>query len=574
MGCFRFLDVLIILNSVFTSLTFADSWSWRADKGSGVRANPDVRIEALFFDGIPVVGVKRKFYRGVPLGRAFSEDKASIDVSSFTEESRRSRINELQKRWEIDRSIGVQWELTPALVYSRRKDQMIPAWEARASSDHAQYLFIDYLDPNDGKLIWRKPLYRKAANVYATSPYNDGDNQAPLTSVTLPGISGAATAMSTQYMDVKRQQSDGSGGFDGVAVDPSFNFSGAGAFQTGAPDSTYYSSSSCTGGVTACPNQGFNAVNVFYHVEGYREYVASLLTDIGEEMDTSADPILVLVNAIGFDVDGDGQTSDEVNNAFFTPGCRSDSYSGACLLFNPPARREYLDCDGPQDFYDLAREATTAVHEYQHYLTDTVTGMESGVDGPNVGDILHEGYSDYFAVSHVSRTSGANPTTILQYGFQDCPHYQRTIGTLKTYEIASDRTDPHYYGWTWASGLYHLRQQIGVSIVDKIALKSLYYLPTDPSFLDAVEALVQADKELNSSANTLAIRTLFYETLHFNGGAPNPFSDLEKGIVSMGVTSCLSVPAISGAGGGVPTMLCGLMWLAGLILGTRRIFHD
>jgi hypothetical protein len=543
------------------------SWNWRSTT-ENARVQSSVRIENLHFGDIPVEGARRKLYRGIPVDRDLGIEKFSVDTSVWNQTDRGAVQDKLSNRFGFERSRGVRWELREALLFSHSTGRLQPVWEARPVSDQIQYLFVDYLDPRTGELVWRKPLYRRlSAKVYPTSPYNGGSNDAPAEFRTLPGLTGLATQLSTGYMTVKRQQF--TSGFDALDVDPNQDFENEAGFDL--QPSSY--NSSCTGsGALSCPNQAFDAVNVFYHVQGYREYIETLFAGIDETVTWAEDPIMVVVNAIGYDVDGDGQTSDETNNAFYSSFCTVDSYQGGCLLFNPPDAESYSGCGGLKDYYDLAREALVAVHEYQHYVTDHLTGMVRGASGPNVGDLLHEGYSDYFAVSHVSRTAATPNTTILEYGFQECPLYQRALGTLKVYDKDSSRTDPHFYGWTWASGLYSLQASLGVQVVDKIALKSLFFLPTNPTFLDAVEALVQADASLNDGVNASTIRTLFFDTLRFVGGSGNPFADVGQGVVNVGVSSCLSTSTPPSATSLVASFGMFLIWFASVLFGARTFF--
>lgn len=201
---------------------------------------------------------------------------------------------------------------------------------------------------------------------------------------------------------------------------------------------------------------------------------------------------------------------------------------------------------GATTFFHTAREAVVAVHEYQHYVTDQIAGLIAGQSVRTVGDALHEGYSDYMAASHISETAARTVTKVGEYVFQQCddanPAIIRDIGTIKVYDPDNLESAPHVYGWSFASGLWKLRTQLGREAADLLALKSLFLLPVEPGFMDAVEAVVQADKTLFAGANVATIRQIFYNEVHFLGGQTGQFRDVDKAILEVGLHSCASAP--------------------------------
>jgi hypothetical protein len=117
----------------------------------------------------------------------------------------------------------------------------------------------------------------------------------------------------------------------------------------------------------------------------------------------------------------------------------------------------------------------------------------------------------------------------------------RELNTIRVYQNGTAETDPHIAGQSWASGLWNLRTLYGAAVVDLIALKSLFFLSTRPGFVEAVEALVKADKALFSGAHVSKIRTLFYDDIKFVGGKTGMFKDTQSKVVEMGLRSCLGV---------------------------------
>lgn len=267
-----------------------------------------------------------------------------------------------------------------------------------------------------------------------------------------------------------------------------------------------------------CANQAFDGVNVFYHLQTYRSRINGYLTSL-EAIPTWADPLMVIINSQYITI-GNGKD----NAAYITSPCDVDI--DRCLIFLKPTGSGTISgCNGNQTINNLARESFVVVHEYQHYVTDIISGIEFGTSAKTtVGDALHEGYSDYAAASALSDLNGID-VTLFGVSFPACSGVRREIATLKVYEETSASEDSHLSGLTWASSLWKLRTTLGADKVDKIALKSLYFLGANPGFVSSVESLVKADRALNSGANVGSIRTLLYAEAKFLGSSESPFKD-------------------------------------------------
>lgn len=293
------------------------------------------------------------------------------------------------------------------------------------------------------------------------------------------------------------------------------DYSSETAFKT---DPSLYAPN-CVGTNSQCANQAFDGVNVFYHLQTYRNRIDGYLTTLGGTAPW-ADPLTVIINS-QYVTFGNGK-----DNAAYVTGDCGDSFDRCLVFLKPTGSGTISGCNGPQVIDNLAREAIVVVHEYQHYVTDIISGMEFSTKvKPTVGDALHEGYSDYAAASALSDLNSTN-VTLLGVSFPACSGVRREISTLKVYEEeSSDSEDPHLSGLTWASALWKLRTGLGAATVDKIALKSLYFLGANPGFVSSVESLVKADRALNSGANVASIRTIFYNEAKFLGSSESPFKD-------------------------------------------------
>lgn len=457
----------------------------------------------------------------------------------------------------------------PVVWISPRDGSPVAAFFVRASLPGVKAVAPFVADELTGRPIWKPQAGRfvdVSSRAWTVSPFNATNDLAPVT-VTFTGLE-SATSLKSTYCHVRRQEDVNNPALQ--EIDPN----GAtldGAFS--AEPSNY--NFECTGDENDCPNQRIDGTNVYHHLSNYRAQVQTYLGTLGVTPIpmASAEPLEVFINAFGLNTDGNNDPEDEVNNAgYFPSGCGSAGgvTIKRCLIFLRPETISSQVCGSNKKFYDLAREALVVVHEYQHFVTDMIVPLTPGGFDPttgqflrNVGDSIHEGYSDYFAASQVSAAAGTDETLVGEYAFQNCTFYQRDVGVLRPYQNNSAETDAHVAGLTWASGLWQLRKELGRATGDLLALKSIFFLSANPGFLETVEALVKADKALNAGVNAGRIRQLFYDDLHWSGGASGIFRDSASGLAEVGFKSCNSVPW-SGQRG-LPSFVALFLWLSAVI---------
>lgn len=492
--------------------------------------------------------------------RTFDEKPAEAFVrKSFNRRYRGFRGPlESTKIWWVDKK---NEELVPAFKFT------VNWWEKKLSQEWIVAADLP-------RLLEQRDLVRHATvnnvSVYEVSPLGMG---ATFDTVDIPDLT-AATALSNSFVHVYREENTANGGdptsiFD---VDPQNTYTG-GEFSLD-PRAAFYRGLTCV----TCDNQKFDAVNAYYHLNGYRQYVSGLHSTLGLTSTVGgllADPLAVFINSLSTDFDGSGDGSDDTDNAaYFSSTCRS-GYATTfprCLALLRTSVVSTSSCTGSLaniTIYHLAREANVVVHEFQHYITDRVTGLIAGTySKPRVGDALHEGYSDYFGASSVTRVSGSDASTIGAYAFQNCSPIVRNISTLQPFENSEEDEDPHYSGITWASGLWSLRESFGATYADQLALQSQFFIPPTAGFIDSVEALVQADKVITSGARAATIRTLYYSTLKWNGGDASIFRDPATGVADVGFRSCGGVSLRKAS---LPfSILFFSFWFGGLLWLGRR----
>lgn len=484
--------------------------------------------------------------------REFSEGRAVAEVALSV---KRRILDKYRRRFQ---NFQGNASVTP-VIWEKGGEAQI-AFEVKFASQKPVIYRRHYFVGKDLETVLEeRKVYRNAArDVYPIHP----DRTALSTIGSFDDLSGVN--LSDSFFHVYREQ------YPALSpvrreVDSTTNFSGDGGFTTNP--ATY--AHTCQGTSAQCPNQGLDAVNVYYHLNQYRNHLEEYFATLGVSPSLTMDPMTVVVNTLSVDLDGDGSGADETNNAFYADTL-GDADGG--LFFLRPASGIASVCgSGTITFYDLAREAVVIVHEYQHYITDKITGFVAGsYETANVGDALHEGYSDYFGASQVSRLNGEDVTLVGEYAFQDCSPIQRDVGTLYPFDNSNeDFSDSHVAGLTLASGLWQLRTELGREIADLIALKSLFFYSVNPTFFEAVESLVRADQALYEGAHVERIRELFYDTLHFTGATSGAFRDSKNFVVELGFQSCGVSPV--GASSGLGSGALFVVWLLSLLtLGRAR----
>ncbi len=478
---------------------------------------------------------------------------------------------EAQLRREIFRSRGIR-DLklhSDPVIWVSERGEAHAALEVVVSAFSRGYIRRLFIDERSGRHLGDMPGTRSIdvpnQQVYLKDPLPFPGN-GTLTTVTLTGLESTDT-LASSHIHVYRHEDEADPRV--VEISSSTIFKNVSGWD---PDPQSFTSSCGTSSdkndPTKCANQGFDGTNVYYHLQTFRDRLDEMFADIGSTPEVLRnDPLPVLVNAF-FDSDGSGST--DRNNALYIPsGCPDGLGADACIIFVPPASGSLSDCGvGSKVFFDPAREGVVLVHEYQHYVTDMISGMVGTLVATevHVADALHEGYSDYFGASQVTRVAGTNATLVGEYFLKNCTPLQREIATIQPFENSEADIDPHHSGQSWASGLWAMREFLGADAADLIALKSLYFMPIMPTSFDSVEALVKADASLNGGVNAGFIRSLFYNQVKWVAGASTIFDPTTK-LIDVGFSGCVSVAR---PGKALPTLLGLVVWLGATIAAGRR----
>lgn len=157
---------------------------------------------------------------------------------------------------------------------------------------------------------------------------------------------------------------------------------------------------------------------------------------------------------------------------------------------------------------DPAREAAVIQHEYMHSVTGSYIVLSNQQPEP---DALDEAYSDFFAIAH-KNDKGTTSDDIGDYiKAEISPYYVRTLNNTDNYEDFDVVFGPQKNSLSYSGSLWDYKTDPNVTDADAIkdVLESLNNLDGNPSYLDALDALLAAAVTNGHSANLDDIEDAF-----------------------------------------------------------------
>ena len=256
-------------------------------------------------------------------------------------------------------------------------------------------------------------------------------------------------------------------------------------------------------------------------------------------------------------IQADVQDGSGTNNANFTTP--PDGESGRVQL--------YLWSGNPQ--LDSSFDQTVVLHELTHGLSNRLIGNATGLAGMQAG-AMGEGWSDFFALALLAK-EGDDPAAawpIAQYvsnnyqrGLRRYPSSTNLAINPLTFGKLAGNSEIHAAGEIWCSALWELRaaliQKYGFSEGQRQSLQlivdGMKLTPRNPTFIDARNAILLADRVNNGSASQcllwqcFARRGLGYsaETLDVSDAAPREAFDTvpacsDSGTITLNKSSFLN----------------------------------
>lgn len=154
-------------------------------------------------------------------------------------------------------------------------------------------------------------------------------------------------------------------------------------------------------------------------------------------------------------------------------------------------------------------DPTVIYHESSHGLSNRLVG--GGTTGCLLGTQsggMGEGWSDFMAASFLddpvigAYVTGNAAVGIRRASMADSPF---------TYANIKDRSmvEKHDAGEIWAAALWDVRTALGKAITEQLVVSGMKLTPCNPTMLQARDAILQADANINAGANRCAIFTAF-----------------------------------------------------------------
>lgn len=354
---------------------------------------------------------------------------------------------------------------SPAQVAWAVGDRAIPAWYLTLRRDGAiPWGYV--VDARAGRVLLRKRLATSALPVaycYPANPIRSPVRQ----SVELPDLD-STTRLSSSYAEVVFKGAMGLRGLTGQRVKPS-------------SDGSY---------LFAPGTDGFTQANTYHQLARVFGYFSKLGFTGGKGR------LAVLL-----------RHRDEASTPFLDAVYSDTGFGseGAILMG---------EGEGGED---LALDADILLHEFTHYVTYRVAGLNS-LKGSPEGEGLGEGYSDYFSSTmegdpRVSEFGGR----VLGLGksirdLTNRNHYPEDL-PIPVPELRSVSLNPwaeaHQLGEVWGGALWDLRKALGAGVTDQLVYDSFLRLSDSSDFRIALLALLETDAQSHGGSHSAKIRQVF-----------------------------------------------------------------
>lgn len=199
------------------------------------------------------------------------------------------------------------------------------------------------------------------------------------------------------------------------------------------------------------------------------------------------------------------------NNAYFTPTLDSTPPLLAMLLWNQSVNGQAVDLDSSYD-------AGVIIHEYTHGVSTRLAGTDNTIGlGSNQGSGMGEGWSDFFAMSFLTGSDKPldGPIAIGSYvtqrarGVRAYPYSTSFDVNPLTFADLQANSEVHAQGTVWCAMLWEMRQSFikrygfdaGRQAAEQLVINGLKFTPLVPTFIDARDAILLADRATNNGAN-------------------------------------------------------------------------
>jgi fungalysin metallopeptidase (M36)/fungalysin/thermolysin propeptide len=251
------------------------------------------------------------------------------------------------------------------------------------------------------------------------------------------------------------------------------------------------------------------------------------------------------------------QTSQAVrNNAFFNPTLDGTQPLLAMLLWN-------VNVDGQTLDFDSSYDAGVIIHEYTHGVSTRLAGTDNSIGlRSNQGSGMGEGWSDFFAMSFLSGNDKPLDAAVATgvyltqrpRGVRAYPYSASFDADPLTFGDIRANTEIHAQGTVWCTLLWEMRQAFierygfdaGRDAVERLILNGLRATPLAPTFVDARDAILLADRASAGGAN----QDLIWRAFARRGLGKSASTSLQAGLAGFRIaaTEGFDVPPEVSAG--------------------------
>ncbi|KFY36533.1 hypothetical protein V494_05022 [Pseudogymnoascus sp. VKM F-4513 (FW-928)] len=437
-------------------------------------------------------------------------------------ETAKAKAEEALEHYIIEGTTGAHQDPKARLVYFQKEDGLSLTW--RVETDLRENWLLSYVEANGASEVFGVVNYVSDAT-YQVYPWGVND---PSKGERVEEVD-PADKNSSEYT----WQGDGSNtytvteGNNGIAQ---ANYDGDDDYENDyrpdAPNADFKYEYSLTETdpkkyVDASVTQLFYTANMYHdllHVLGFNEAAGNFETNNGDAGGKGGDA--VILNA----QDGSG-----MNNAnFATP---PDG--------QPGTMRMYLwDTSEPQR--DGSFDAGVIIHEYTHGVSNRLTGGPSNAGCLNVLEAggMGEGWGDFMAVSIALLKADTREKDYPMgdwiandpKGIREYPYSTSLTTNPFTYKSVNEMSEVHTIGTVWATVLYEVLWNLidkhgntdarqptfegkvptdGRFLAMKLVIDGMALQPCSPTFVQARDAIIDADKALTGGENACELWTAF-----------------------------------------------------------------
>ncbi|MBM3727780.1 MAG: hypothetical protein FJW40_20455 [Acidobacteria bacterium] len=386
---------------------------------------------------------------------------------------------------------GMTEILEELTIFPLSRDTAVTAYRLLIEVDGGAWYEM-LIDGTTGALLYRHNLYRKASGrVWRENPMKGSRQMAEFPGPWLP-TDGVVTTGNNAEAYVDRDGNNEPDSTSSASLRAGRAMSNEQVFDFPAGEGMSGRDPRLT--VAASVTSLFYFVNLahdYFYELGFNEEAGNFQTSNFGKGGKEGDSVIA-----------EAQDGSAVNNASFgTPpdGVRPRMQMGLVT-------RGTVDLN---DDLDLSYDGGVVFHEYAHGVSTRLVGGPDNVGclrGTQSG-ALGEGWSDYFAMSFF------NAPVVGAYFSQNILRGIRRFSYDNVRLTYQDLGDSGYFvhgdGEIWGATLWDLRTSLGKQTTDALVVAAMALTPCHPSFVDARDAILTADKNLNNSANTAVLWEVF-----------------------------------------------------------------